>query len=292
MSSQQLENAIHHARQGDSLQYSANTENRFLRSIQAACNFIPHSNEAAIQARKIYFSFLMAFGLPAIFLTITPDDLRCFRIVLYSCQGVEKPFGDYNPTDFSDAQILAEFKIRSRIRTDYPGLCAEEYRRIMHLVIKHLFNWDIENQKSNGLGLFAEITAWCLATEEQARKNLHGHFLLFVKNWKTHLDILQRRKDNDSEGLSYNKAKSSVLRFFGNACSARLFGDYEEGGPLSGRSVFHHACNARTKRKIAQDRVHLDIKPVNNQVLRNMRHKKSVMRTPEKSHIVTNASVI
>lgn len=196
MTSTQLENAIDHARKRNTVQFSGKAENRFLRSIQASCASLPHSNEAADQARKIYFSFLMAFGLPAIFLTITPDDLRNFRIVLYSCKGVEKPFGNYSPEDFTDADILAEFQFRSKVRTDYPGLCAEEYMRIMHLVIKHLFNWDMENQKSNGVGLFAEIAAWCLATEEQARKNLHGHFLLFVKNWKVFLDILQRRDDD------------------------------------------------------------------------------------------------
>ena len=221
MTSQQLENAIHHARQRDTLQFSRNTKNRFLGSTQAACTSIPHSNEAAIQVRKIHFSFLMAFGLPAIFLTITPDDLRSFGIVLHSCEGVEKPFGDCDPTDFSDADILADFKVRTRTRTDCPGLCAEECGRIVHLVIEHLFNWDMENQKSNGVGLFAEITAWCLATEEQARKNLHGHFLLFVKNWKMHLDVLQQKKDDIlKSGLSHQDAKGSMLKLFGRVCSA------------------------------------------------------------------------
>ena len=228
MTARQFENAIDHARKRNTVQFSGNTENRFLRSIQASCAFLPHSNEAADQARRVYFSFLMAFGLPAIFLTITPDDLRCFRIVLYSCRGVEKPFGAYSPMDFTDADILADFKFRSKVRTDYPGLCAEEHMCIMHLVIKHLFNWDMENQKANGVGLFAEIAAWCLATEEQARKNLHGHFLLFVKDWKKFLDILQRRKDDPST-LKYSEAKSCVLKLFNNACCARLFGDFDEG---------------------------------------------------------------
>ena len=137
----------------------------------------------------------MRFGLPAIFLTVTPDDLRNFRIVVYSCARVEKVNGDYRPTDFSNEDILTDFKFRRDARFQYPGLCAEEYRRIVDLVIKHIFNWDCEKKAANGIGLFAEVLAWCLATEEQARKSLHGHFLVFVKDWKTVLDVLHKRTD-------------------------------------------------------------------------------------------------
>jgi hypothetical protein len=54
-------------------------------------------------------------------------------------------------------------------RVVHPGLCAEEYQHMMELVIRYLFNWDVETQKRNGVGLFATILAWCLATEEQGQ---------------------------------------------------------------------------------------------------------------------------
>jgi hypothetical protein len=62
----------------------------------------------------------------------------------------------------------------------------------MELVIKHIFNWDSETQKSKGVGLFGELLAWCLATEEQGQKSLHGHYLVFIKNWSQVMNRLQQ----------------------------------------------------------------------------------------------------
>ena len=63
-------------------------------------------------------------------------------------------------------------------------------------------------KKSNGMGLFAKILAFALATEEQGRKSLHGHFLIFVECWKEILEILQKRKwnENSDEYMSFKKA--------------------------------------------------------------------------------------
>jgi hypothetical protein len=78
MSPDKLEKAIQDARQNRSCQYSNTAEHQFLRSINSGCAKLPRSNEACVEARRLYFSFLMKFGIPAVFLTITPDDLRNF----------------------------------------------------------------------------------------------------------------------------------------------------------------------------------------------------------------------
>jgi hypothetical protein len=84
MTPDKLEKAIQDSRNNRSIQYSNSSEHQFLRSIKSTCGKLPHSNEACLDARRIYFSFLMKFGIPAIFLTITPDDTRSFRVVVYS----------------------------------------------------------------------------------------------------------------------------------------------------------------------------------------------------------------
>jgi hypothetical protein len=183
MSASALERAIQDVRNNSSVQHSNTMEHQYLKSIKAICQHLPHSNEASLDARTKYFSYLMRFGLPGIFLTISPDDLRNYRIVVYALNGKEKVNGFMDVKDLSDDQIFADSKIRQQARFDHPGLCAEEYGRIIKLVIKHVFNWDEEGQKSKGVGLFAEILAWCIATEEQGRKSLHGHILLFIKDW-------------------------------------------------------------------------------------------------------------
>jgi hypothetical protein len=274
MRSEALSKAIADVRQNRSVQYSSQAANRYLRSIRAACRKLPHSNEAAKEARDIYFSFLMAFGLPAIFLTITPDDLRNYRIVLYSLEGVEFDFGKIDPAGLEKATILADFKIRQDARQAFPGLCAEEYKRIIDLVVKHLFAWDDDEQTSTGMGLFGELLAYCLATEEQGRKSLHGHFLLFIRNWAKVLRIIQRRKEKevDDDGTTFFSVATQAVQFAKNASSANLFKDFAPPlGVMSQESVFAHENCTRDHRRHPKQ-LRLSVKPVPDQSLRDMRH--------------------
>ena len=283
MTAQELEHAINKVRYNLPSQYSSSAENRFLKSISAACEDLPHSNEASELARKTYFSFLMRFDLPAIFFTISPDDTRNYRIELYALKEV-KPFGEYRLEDYSDRDILASMNVRRQVRFDHPGLCAEEYNQIIDLVIKHLFNWDSENQKSMGAGLFAVILAWCLATEEQGKKTLHGHFLIFVKNWTAIMAIIQCRKKKivGGEEITPSKAMQDTKRFFSSICSARLFADFEPYKPLANHAVFaHNGCRSKQK----GSKMRINIKPVSLQQLREMRHK--AMCQHHRGHIGT-----
>jgi hypothetical protein len=242
MTSAQLETAIASIRNNDCDQYSGKPEARFLQSIRAACEELPHSNEASMNARKTYFSFLIKFGPPAIFFTITPDDQRNFRIVLYSLKKSEKIFSLDNVENLTDEEVILDMNIRREARVSFPGLCAEEYMRIVDLVIRIIFNWDSENKCSMGPGLFSEILAWCLATEEQGRKSLHGHFLLFVKEWQSVMDCLQKRSSNTHRhvGMSIQDATRTAIQFHDYVSCSRTFQDFEPGKPLSKYPPFWH----------------------------------------------------
>ena len=280
MSAADLNKAIDAVRRNDSIQHSSRPENQYLKSIRAICSSLPHSNENSELNRKMYFSFLMAFGLPAIFLTVTPDDTRCFRILVYALYGVLEGKhqglvnGEVDVNALSDEDIIADFKIRQEARVEYPGLCAEEYSRIIDLVIKHIFSWDSESQESTGIGLLGEVLAWCLATEEQGRKTLHGHLLLFIKNWMKFLSILQRRRriEGNSDGISFEQATAEVKKFYKNACSAQLFSDFvQPSGSMCQQPVFFHE-QCRSKRRPKEMR--FTAMPVDDQCLREMRHKR------------------
>jgi hypothetical protein len=272
MKSKELEKAILASRHDLPYAHSSVKGAQYLKSIHAACSHLPHSNEASKDARKTYFSYLIRFGLPCIFFTISPDDSRNYRIVVYSLQHKEYEFGKIDVNSFSDEDILMEFKIRQKIRLECPGLCAEEYQRVIHLVIKHIFQWDTEEGKSTGVGMFSELLAWCLATEEQGRKSLHGHFLLFVKHWQEMLTLLQRKKDDYNNRISHRTAVQHALAFYRNACSANLFEDFIPPlGIMNEKAVFHHSeCDSfRMKKKHR-----FSVKPVSDQYLREMRHKR------------------
>jgi hypothetical protein len=273
MDAEQFESAIQDSRNNKPVQFSSKAENQFLRSITTMCGKLPHSNEACMEARRVYFSFLMKFGIPAIFLTITPDDLRSFRIVVYALSPEKvSAYGQVDTQSFSESDILKEFNIRREARVQHPGLCAEEYQRLMQLVIKHFFNWDTESGKSKGTGLFGEVLAWCLATEEQGRKSLHGHYLVYIKNWNRVMNILQRKRNETPSTGDWTifDANRNAKAMFANASSARLFSDFEVGKPLSEHPVFAHE-NCRSERNPKQMR--FTVKPVPDQELRFMRHK-------------------
>jgi hypothetical protein len=87
------------------------------------------------------------------------------------------------------------------------------------------------------------------------------------------MNILQQRKDEarTTGYWKYNDAFRDAKAMFGNACSARLFSDFEVTKPLSTVPVFAHE-NCRSERKPKEMR--FTVKPVEDQILREMRHKK------------------
>jgi hypothetical protein len=213
---------------------------------------------------------LREFGAPAIFFTITPDDQRNFRIVMHSLRHVVNPYNIDEINNLSDAEIVFEMHIRKQARMDFPGFCAEEYKRIVDIVIKHVFNWNKELGCSNGPGLFSEVEAWCLATEEQGRKTLHGHFLVFIKEWNSILDCLQRKKEDPAKHLTVVEATRTALRFHDYVCSSRMFQDFEPNKPLDRYPVFRHeGCRSRRR----EESMRFAVDPVPKQQLRNLRHK-------------------
>lgn len=141
-------------------------------------------------ARMTHFSHLIKFGFPVLFVTVNPDDGHGWIIVLCALKKV-KSHGDMTLDSLNDKDIVAQFKLQQKVRVNHPGLCTEEHNCVIELNVKHLFNWDIEEQKARGPWMFAVLLAFCLATEEQALKSVHGHFLLFVKNWQQMMAVLQ-----------------------------------------------------------------------------------------------------
>ncbi|HSN67496.1 MAG TPA: hypothetical protein VLS94_12715, partial [Fusibacter sp.] len=56
-----------------------------------------------------------------------------------------------------------------------------------------LLGWNrAKNENKPDEGLFGDLDAWSYAVEEQGRKTLHAHFLLWVRRWKELLDGLAR----------------------------------------------------------------------------------------------------
>ena len=145
------------------------------------------------------------------FLTTTPKDENNFRNVAYSMMKMKGDPLNVDVASISDEEILAKLTFKKQIKTEHLGVCSEEYKHICDAIVKHVFNGNIEEQRSNGTGIFGDLHAWILATEEQGRITLHGHWLLFVKGWKKTMKTLQA---HNIESIKWKQEYEQVVNFF------------------------------------------------------------------------------
>jgi hypothetical protein len=87
----------------EELQAAADEENpqhtplvkKLMKSISTSCKAMGHTPEAAAYARRCCFAMQDRFGLNSIFLTVTPDDEKNFRIKLLTNPGKEVSVCDH-----------------------------------------------------------------------------------------------------------------------------------------------------------------------------------------------------
>ena len=133
-------------------------------------------DEAAKEARTKLFSMWYSLGPPSVFFTISPGDECSFWMKLYINLKMDLlP----QPTEDDDALIFDSL-FRSKIRIDNPGACARKYNAIIQIIMEALIGWDFKEQKQVFFGIFGEVFGWSDTIEEQGRKTVHSHILLFI----------------------------------------------------------------------------------------------------------------
>ena len=219
----------------------------FLRRLQSTSSALPHSAAAAKNARQKMFAYIAKFGLPSVLYTITPDDNVNFRVRIL-CSGAE---GEQMPPDFErPVEELVDFVLDCQsLRVEFPGLCAWDFQQVISIVIQHVLGWDTEKQCNlENYGMFGDIDAWCHATEEQNRKTLHSHFLIWVTNWQ---ELLRRLHDDDEE----EEAIQEMITYTTRTICTELFGATDV-------VCRNDSCSNDT-----------DLETCNVQDIRNLRHK-------------------
>ena len=250
MTSASLSNAVNKARADIRSNGNPTNADKFLSSISAVCRSLPYSNEASKFARNDYYSFLIRFGLPALFVTINPDDQRSFWItVALKIPSPNSNLDEPNVDDVDESDLIILQKKRIQSRTTFPGLAAEEYKAIVETFVSELLGWDNKSSKATHQGIFGWTEAWTCATEEQGRKTLHGHFLVWIKGWNELLHKAMNRK------LPAKKAKDvqrQVKEFVEHCSSATIFHHFDQGEVFEDTSPFmHEDCKStRNQRNI------------------------------------------
>jgi Helitron helicase-like domain at N-terminus len=64
------------------------------------------------------------------------------------------------------------------VKTTYPGLCALNFDYLLDIVLER-----IVGANDNKSGLFGTLDAYGVAVEEQGRKTLHAHILVYISGW-------------------------------------------------------------------------------------------------------------
>ena len=137
MSVAQLHTAINRAHAG--LPVLDRLSNEFLKSINAVCKSMGHTNDAAKSARLNMLADAVRFGTGAVFLTVTPDDSNCLRIKIYI---EHKSNNSPDPCSASEEEVEADIEMSVKLRQDFPGLCAFDFQQITELMIEHILGWD------------------------------------------------------------------------------------------------------------------------------------------------------
>jgi len=133
----------------------------------------------------------------------------------------------------SDLQVTADHD-SMKIWQDYPRLCAFDFQQITQLVIKCILGWDQKNQISYPKGgAFGIRDAWNAAVEEQGRKTLHSHWLLYVKQWSSLLRGLYSK-----DQWKRSRSASKLRNYVDNIISTKLFG-LEQNTAIQ---AYQHKC--------------------------------------------------
>jgi hypothetical protein len=231
----------------------------FVNMVDAISKKVPHTNQASRSGRNSVLAMQCNFGFPSVFFTVTYSDDNSFLIEVMANGKRAKTDSISIPEiiRLEEEDIKANVKKRKATRVKYPGLCALNYEMLTDIIIKCLIGWDeTKGASSENYGLFGTAEAYFLATEEQSRKTLHAHFLIWLKHYTSLLkDLLS------SDRFARKKAQDTLKSLVENVLSTKLIGRGKNSGIKNS-----HVCKTRKGANTMPE-------PVSDEGLRILRHK-------------------
>ena len=147
----------------------------FWKSMKSSSGKMPHTHEAAGEARLCCFSYIYKFGKPTLMITVNPDDTTSILITFLTGR---------------DTDDCPELRISKTLMSQYPGISGISFEHVMNVFINVIIGWDTQANKAlKKGGLFGIPKAFFGPAEEQARLSLHSHLLVWIS---TH-DVLVER---------------------------------------------------------------------------------------------------
>ena len=257
---QDLSNTV--AAQQNHVYGGTSVSRRYLQYVKTVAGKLPHSNEAAGKAQMNMEAMCHNLGPPHTFLTVTFDDDNSFLLQAFSGCQVDD---DTEMKDLSDDELRERAKLRTELRLKYPGLAAFIFDEILDIVMEEAVGWNCHDNKTTGKsGLFGHCTACTYAVEEQGRKSLHVHILIWTEDLRKQFVKLNSKKKKER-----SEAAVKIQELFDQVGSTKLFGDPEVSQDDFRDSILRatdHKCEVNIRKRKLPD-------VVGEQQLRNLRHK-------------------
>jgi Helitron helicase-like domain at N-terminus len=241
VSEQELNSAI--SRQLHGLPPIHTPGQKFLDSVKAVKRHLAHTNNSAQAAQAKFLSLTHHFGCPTVLFTVSFDDSLDIRILPLSGHNNVVQWIS-NLESLSPQRLNAEMELLKALRLQYPGICALNFEFLLNIVLDK-----IVGDNPLRVGIFGKLAAFALAVEEQGRKTLHAHIIVFTLGWNETLRRLQ-----SSNPTIKKQAEDEVIAFVDSILSTELC-------PGLGQELMCSECNQST------------LNFLSGQELRNLRHK-------------------
>jgi PIF1-like helicase/Helitron helicase-like domain at N-terminus len=202
--------------------------------------------------------------MPIIFLTVTPDDENHLLVQIY-CNEILQFNKLISEMTSEEIQLLSEQKVQQRIR--FPGVCAFFFDLMLDIIYKEVLNWDKNKNKplSSEPTVFGNITAILATIEEQGRRSLHVHMLI----WNSYFNKLRDDLFEPETTKRHRTAKQIVLKKLDEISSTKCY-FHDLQGSLTHQIIqntFPHEC-------LIEGSTMCTPTVVEKQQLRNLRLKK------------------
>jgi PIF1-like helicase/Ulp1 protease family, C-terminal catalytic domain/Helitron helicase-like domain at N-terminus len=185
---------------------------QFLNSIKSVKRHMAHTNLSAQAAQSKFLSLTHHFGCPKVLFTVSFDDSLDIRILTLSGKQHVLDWITKLKSPSCIDELDEQMQELHSIRYKYPGICALNFEYLLHVVLDKIVG---DNPLRSGL--FGTLQAYAVAVEEQGRKTLHAHILVFILGWNELLQRLQSKVP-----YVQKQAEREIIQFVDSILSTEL----------------------------------------------------------------------
>ena len=209
MTETELNSAI--ARHCDGLPPEVGPGANFLKSVHSVKKNMGHTNADAQANQAKFISLAHHFGCAKALFTVSFDDSLDIRVAsLAGVEGLEETLD--NLDGLTGEECILKLQELESVRLKFPGLCALNFEWLLDIVIEELVGDNADSK-----GIFGKLEAYGVAVEEQGRKTLHAHILVYTEEWNELLHKLHSTRPR-----TRREAEAKVRDFVDSIMSTQL----------------------------------------------------------------------